>query len=148
MDATERFNQDAPTDRLLAFIEFLRGRDIIISPADSLVAMEVAGLVGYSDRTLLKNGLGSALAKSKFEIDIFDAAFEQYFGAPASNKEAQHSSSSSADDDQESDPPSPQTLAEQLSQAMQAQPELAANLSRDFVDAPRRGDDSAIAIAV
>ena len=50
MDATERFHQDAPTDRLLAFIEFLRGRDIIISPADSLVAMEVAGLVGDSDR--------------------------------------------------------------------------------------------------
>ena len=111
MDTTERFNQDAPTDRLLAFIEFLRGRDIIISPADSLVAMEVAGLVGYSDRTLLKNGLGSALAKSKFEIDIFDAAFEQYFGAPASDKEAQHSRSSSTDDDQESDPTSPQTLS-------------------------------------
>ena len=148
MDATELFNQDAPTDRLLAFIEFLRGRDIIISPADSLVAMEVAGLVGYSDRTLLKNGLGSALAKSKFEIDIFDAAFEQYFGASASDKEAQHSSSSSADDDQESDPPSPQTLAEQLSQAMQAQPELAENLSSDLVDALRRGDAAAIAIAV
>ena len=148
MDATERFNQDAPTDRLLAFIEFLRGRDIIISPADSLVAMEVAGLVGYSDRTLLKNGLGSALAKSKFEIDIFDAAFEQYFGAPASDKEAQHSRSSSTDDDQESDPTSPQTLAEQLSQAMQAQPELAENLSSDLVDALRRGDAAAIAIAV
>jgi len=44
MAYAERFSQDAPTDRLLAFIEFLRGRDILISPADSLVAMEAAGL--------------------------------------------------------------------------------------------------------
>ena len=86
MAHAERFSQDAPTDRLLAFIEFLRGRDILISPADSLVAMEVAGLVGYDDRTLLKNGLGSALAKSKFEIEVFNEAFEQYFGAPSSDK--------------------------------------------------------------
>ena len=45
MNATHRLSQDAPTDRLLAFIAFLRGRDIFISPADSLVAMEVAGLM-------------------------------------------------------------------------------------------------------
>lgn len=86
MAQAERISQDAPTDRLLAFIEFLRGRDILISPADSLVAMEVAGLVGYNDRKLLKNGLGSALAKSKFEIEIFNEAFEQYFGAPSPDK--------------------------------------------------------------
>ena len=98
MAQAERFSQDAPTDRLLAFIEFLRGRDILISPADSLVAMEVAGLVGYDDRTLLKNGLGSALAKSKFEIEVFDEAFEQYFGAPSSDKSKSENSSSSADD--------------------------------------------------
>jgi uncharacterized protein with von Willebrand factor type A (vWA) domain len=82
MNAPQRLSQDAPTDRLLAFIEFLRGRDIFISPADSLVAMEVAGLVGYANRRLLKDGLGSALAKSKFEIEIFNEAFEQYFGVP------------------------------------------------------------------
>ena len=87
MAYAERFSQDAPTDRLLAFIEFLRGRDILISPADSLVAMEVAGLVGYDDRTLLKNGLGSALAKSKFEIEVFNEAFEQYFGTPSSTNQ-------------------------------------------------------------
>ena len=57
MNAPQRLSQDAPTDRLLAFIEFLRGRDIFISPADSLVAMEVAGLVGYANRQLLKTAL-------------------------------------------------------------------------------------------
>ena len=48
--------------------------------------MEVARLVGYDDRTLLKNGLGSVLAKSKFEDGVFNEAFEQYFGAPSSDK--------------------------------------------------------------
>ena len=50
MTMTQQVNEasrEAPTERLLSFIEFLRGRDIMISPADSLVAMEVAGLVGY-----------------------------------------------------------------------------------------------------
>ena len=147
MAHAERFSQDAPTDRLLAFIEFLRGRDILISPADSLVAMEVAGLVGYDDRTLLKNGLGSALAKSKFEIEVFNDAFEQYFGAPSSDKAKNENSSSSADDRSDGSP-SPQELGEQLSQAMQAQPELAKNLSCDLVDALQSGDEAAIAIAV
>ena len=83
MAHAERFSQDAPTDRLLAFIEFLRGRDILISPADSLVAMEVAGPATTTGHCL--NGLGSALAKS-FEIEVFNEAFEQYFGAPSSDK--------------------------------------------------------------
>ena len=117
MAHAERFSQDAPTDRLLAFIEFLRGRDILISPADSLVAMEVAGLVGYNDRTLLKNGLGSALAKSKFEIEVFNEAFEQYFGAPSSDKSKNENSSTRANDSSDGSPSS-QELGEQLSQAM------------------------------
>ena len=147
MAHAQRFSQDAPTDRLLAFIEFLRGRDILISPADSLVAMEVAGLVGYDDRTLLKNGLGSALAKSKFEIEVFNEAFEQYFGAPSSDKSKSENPSSGTDDSSDGSPSS-EELGEQLSQAMQAQPELAKNLSSELVDALKSGDEAAIAIAV
>ena len=143
MAHAERFSQDAPTDRLLAFIEFLRGRDLLISPADSLVAMEVAGLVGYEDRTLLKDGLGSARAKAKFEIEVFNEAFEQYFGAPSSDKNKNKNSS-----DNTPDSPSSQELGEQLSQAMQAQPELAKNLSSELVEALQSGDEAAIAIAV
>ena len=105
MNAPQRLSQDAPTDRLLAFIEFLRGRDIFISPADSLVAMEVAGLVGYANRQLLKDGLGSALAKSKFEIEIFNEAFEQYFGVPEDEKPKTQNSESK--DASESEQPAP-----------------------------------------
>lgn len=135
-------SREAPTERLLSFIEFLRGRDITISPADSLVAMEVAGLVGYSDRTLLKNGLASALAKSKFEIEIFDEAFEQYF-ASKQNTNNQDDSGQSQEDQA-----SPEQLAQQLEQALEAQPELANKLSSDLVDALKSGDQAAIAIAV
>jgi uncharacterized protein with von Willebrand factor type A (vWA) domain len=105
--------------------------------------MEVAGLVGYQDRTLLKDGLGSALAKSKFEIEVFNEAFEQYFGAPSSDKNKNKNSS-----DNTPDSPSSQELGEQLSQAMQAQPELAKNLSSELVEALQSGDEAAIAIAV
>lgn len=135
-------SREAPTERLLSFIEFLRGRDIVISPADSLVAMEVAGLVGYSDRTLLKNGLASALAKSKFEIEVFDDAFEQYF---ASKSDSGEGGNTQPGDGQQ---PSPQELAEQLEQALEAQPELANSLSSDLVDALKSGDQAALAIAV
>jgi uncharacterized protein with von Willebrand factor type A (vWA) domain len=145
MTMTQQVNEasrEAPTERLLSFIEFLRGRDIMISPADSLVAMEVAGLVGYSDRTLLKNGLASALAKSKFEIEIFDEAFEQYFASKQNTKDQEESGQS------QEGQASPEQLAEQLEQALEAQPELASKLSSDLVDALKSGDQAAIAIAV
>lgn len=146
MNAPQRLSQDAPTDRLLAFIEFLRGRDIFISPADSLVAMEVAGLVGYANRQLLKDGLGSALAKSKFEIEIFNEAFEQYFGVPEDEKPKTQSNESK--DASESQQPSPEQLGQQLVQALEAQPELSKDLSSDLVEALKSGDEAAIAIAV
>lgn len=145
MTMTQQVNEasrEAPTERLLSFIEFLRGRDIMISPADSLVAMEVAGLVGYSDRTLLKNGLASALAKSKFEIEIFDEAFEQYFASKQNTKDQEESGQS------QEGQASPEQLAEQLEHALEAQPELASKLSSDLVNALKSGDQAAIAIAV
>lgn len=146
MNAPQHRSQDAPTDRLLAFIEFLRGREIFISPADSLVAMEVAGLVGYANRQLLKDGLGSALAKSKFEIEIFNEAFEQYFGVPedAKSKSKNNESQDASQDEQLSS----EELGQQLAQALKAQPELAKNLSSDLVEALKSGDEAAIAIAV
>ena len=145
MTMTQQVNEasrEAPTERLLSFIQFLRGRDITISPADSLVAIEVAGLVGYSDRTLLKNGLASALAKSKFEIEIFDEAFEQYFASKQNTKDQEESGQS------QEGQASPEQLAEQLEHALEAQPELASKLSSDLVNALKSGDQAAIAIAV
>ena len=50
-----------------------------MSPADTLDAIEVAELVGYQNRSLLKNGLAAALAKSRHELTVFEAAFDDYF---------------------------------------------------------------------
>ena len=52
------------SDQLLAFVHYLRGKKIPVSPADTLDAIEVVELTGYADKTLLKNGLAAALAKS------------------------------------------------------------------------------------
>ncbi|MEL0307028.1 MAG: VWA domain-containing protein [Halieaceae bacterium] len=75
-------NQASPSassDQLLAFVQYLRGKKIPVSPADTLDAVEVAELTGYADKTLLKNGLAAALAKSKDELTLFEAAFDEYF---------------------------------------------------------------------
>ena len=60
-------------------MQYLRGKKIPVSPADTLDAVEVAELTGYTDKTLLKNGLAAALAKSKDELALFEAAFDEYF---------------------------------------------------------------------
>jgi len=76
----------ASSDQLLAFIHYLRGLKIPVSPADTLDAIGVAELLGYEDRTLLKNGLAAALAKSHYELGAFETAFEQFFQG-VSNRE-------------------------------------------------------------
>ena len=56
--------QATPTtssDQLLAFVHYLRGKKIPVSPADTLDAIEVVELTGYADKTLLKNGLAACL---------------------------------------------------------------------------------------
>ena len=68
----------ASSDQLLAFVHYLRGKKIR-PPADTLDAVEVAELVGYQNRALLKNGLAAALAKSRHELTVFEAAFDDYF---------------------------------------------------------------------
>ncbi len=69
----------ASSDQLLAFIQFLRGKKIPVSPADTLDAIEAAELLGYTDRNLLKNGLAATLAKSSHELTTFENAFDDYF---------------------------------------------------------------------
>ncbi len=78
----------ASSDQLLAFVQYLRGKKIPVSPADTLDAVEVAELTGYADKTLLKNGLAAALAKSKDELTLFEAAFDEYFHPSAQQPRA------------------------------------------------------------
>lgn len=69
----------AGSDPLLAFIKFLRGRELPVSPADSLDAVHVASLLGYGDRAALKDGLAAVLAKSRREDQLFSEAFDAFF---------------------------------------------------------------------
>ena len=72
-------NSSTSSDQLLAFVHYLRGKKIPVSPADTLDAIEVVALTGYADKTLLKNGLAAALAKSQHDLQLFEAAFDNYF---------------------------------------------------------------------
>ena len=49
---------------LVNFIRVLRTRDVRISPAETLDAMEVAATLGYANRSLLRDGLAMTLAKT------------------------------------------------------------------------------------
>lgn len=68
---------------LVNFLKAVRGADVRVSVAESLDAVEVAGFVGWEDRSRLKQGLGLALAKTPEEKTRFDACFDAFFAAVA-----------------------------------------------------------------
>ena len=71
-------------DKLLAnFIRALRNAEVRVSTAETLDAMRAVELVGYKDRTLLKNSLGLVLPKTQDEKVAFDVCFEKFFNVGA-----------------------------------------------------------------
>ena len=64
---------------LVSFIQVLRTHDVRVSPAETLDAMAVATTLGYSDRTLLRDGLAMTLAKTPDEEAVFLTCFDRYF---------------------------------------------------------------------
>ncbi len=67
-------------DRTLTeFIRALRGSHIRVSTSESLDAFHAVELVGYQDRSLLKDSLGACLSKSELEKAYFDSCFERFF---------------------------------------------------------------------
>ena len=56
---------------LLDLIVALRGSGVRISPSETMDAMKAAALVGYEDRMVLQDSLSAALAKSRYEKEIF-----------------------------------------------------------------------------
>ena len=61
------------------FVEALRAADVRVSPAETLDAARAADLVGFGDRTLLKDVLSLSMAKTPEEKAAFDATFERFF---------------------------------------------------------------------
>lgn len=65
--------------KLLDFITSLRKHEVRISTSESLDAMRVLALVGYSDRQQLKHSLAVTLAKTVDEKAIFNRVFELFY---------------------------------------------------------------------
>jgi hypothetical protein len=61
------------------FIRALRASDVGVSPAEAIDAHRAAAEVGWADRSLLKDSLAVALAKSAEEVERFDACFDTFF---------------------------------------------------------------------
>ena len=61
------------------FVTALRNADVRASPAETLTAFEIVERVGIANKTLLKDSLALALAKSKDEKARFDETFERFF---------------------------------------------------------------------
>jgi hypothetical protein len=84
-------------DRLITtFIRALRNADVRISTAETLDAFKTVELVGYRDRTLLKDSLALVLPKTQDEKAAFDTCFDQFFSIrdigsmqPSADAEAQ-----------------------------------------------------------
>jgi len=61
------------------FIKALRASEVRVSPAEAIDAHRALMEVGYDDRTLLKDALCIALAKTEDEVERFDECFDAYF---------------------------------------------------------------------
>ena len=65
------------------FLKALRGMDVPVSVAESLDAHRAAALVGWSDRTLLRDALACAVAKSEDEKERYFECFDAFFASAA-----------------------------------------------------------------
>jgi len=144
VDSPHTARAAASSDQLLAFVHYLRGKKIPVSPADTLDAVEVAELVGYQNRALLKNGLAAALAKSRHELTVFEAAFDDYFQPiperpPAGSQSDAKPEVSSAD---------PSEQASQTDPATPGEDPLEGLRGNSLFDALESQDESALSVAI
>src|SRR5581483_3471998 len=61
------------------FIKALRASEVRVSPAEAIDAHRALMEVGYEDRTLVKDALCVALAKTPDEVARFDECFDAFF---------------------------------------------------------------------
>lgn len=65
--------------KLVGFINVLRSHDVRISTSETLDAMAVIKLLGYSNRNMLRDGLCLSLAKTVEEKATFVRCFDRFF---------------------------------------------------------------------
>jgi uncharacterized protein with von Willebrand factor type A (vWA) domain len=69
----------SPSEPLRRFFQVARGAGLRVSAAEGIDAARAVDLVGFEDRTLLKDTLALILAKTPEEKDLYNEAFELYF---------------------------------------------------------------------
>ena len=69
----------AASEPLRRFFAAARGAGVRLSPAESIDAVRAVTVVGYADRTVLRDTLGLVLAKTPEEKAALDACFDLYF---------------------------------------------------------------------
>ena len=67
------------TEPLRQFLQAARGAGIRVSAAEGIDAARAVQLVGFADRTVLKDSLSFLLAKTPDEKNLFDECFDLYF---------------------------------------------------------------------
>lgn len=67
------------SEPLRRFLQVARGAGLRVSAAEGIDAAMAVGMVGYTDRQLLKDTLGLVLAKTPDEKMLYDEAFDLYF---------------------------------------------------------------------
>ncbi len=145
-------------ESLVSFIQVLRSHDVRISPAETLDAMHVVTTLGYSDRNLLRDGLGMTLAKTPEEEAIFLQCFDRFFDRKLSDFSEE---TEQADDSADSAAPAEASeqgadTAEQsatnepspLEQAADTDPELQALMQSELMQALLNNDRNALSVAM
>src|SRR5262249_22540084 len=69
----------SPSEPLRRFFQVARGAGLRVSAAEGIDAARAVDLVGFEDRTLLKDTLGLILAKTPEEKDLYGETFDLYF---------------------------------------------------------------------
>ena len=83
------------SEPLRRFFQVARGAGLRVSAAEGIDAARAVDVVGFEDRTLLKDTLGLILAKTPEEKELYDEAFELYF------KRDEFAGGGAADDDED-----------------------------------------------
>ena len=69
----------SPSEPLRQFLQAARSAGIRVSAAEGIDAARAVQVVGFSDRTVLKDSLSLVLAKTPDEKNLFDECFDLYF---------------------------------------------------------------------
>jgi uncharacterized protein with von Willebrand factor type A (vWA) domain len=69
----------SPSEPLRQFLQAARSAGIRVSAAEGIDAARAVRIVGFSDRTVLKDTLSLVLAKTPDEKNLFDECFDLYF---------------------------------------------------------------------